>query len=62
MPRLDSNMAQLLPDEMTTLSLLLAADGNGDTVENAHAKGIHVAGQRYVATRIEDRSVYGRQV
>lgn len=31
-------------------------------VEKAQADGIYVAGERYVAFRIEDRSVYGRQV
>lgn len=35
---------------------------NGTATTKAFAEGIHVAGQRYVATRVEDRHVYGRQV
>ncbi|KAK4235525.1 profilin [Achaetomium macrosporum] len=34
---------------------------NGPSVVKAYSDGIHVAGERYVATRIEDRHVYGRQ-
>lgn len=29
---------------------------------SAYGDGIYVAGQRYVATRVEDRHIYGRQV
>ncbi len=42
---------------------IVAILGNtGDAVDKAHAEGIHVAGERYVVTKIEDRSLYGRQV
>ena len=37
------------------------ANANG-AVDKAHAEGVHVAGERFVVTRIEDRSVYCRQV
>ncbi|KAI2618851.1 profilin [Hypoxylon sp. NC1633] len=48
------------PEEMKNLVAILTQSGN--VVDKAHADGIHVAGERYVVTRIEDRSVYGRQV
>ncbi|ORY63206.1 profilin [Pseudomassariella vexata] len=46
------------PDEMKNLVAILAT--TKDAVDKAHAEGVHVAGQRYVVTRIEDRSIYGR--
>ncbi|KAI1143019.1 Profilin/allergen [Hypoxylon sp. FL0543] len=49
----------LKPEEMKNLVAILTNSGNA--VDKAHADGIHVAGERYVVTRIEDRSVYGRQ-
>ncbi|KAI2465488.1 profilin [Annulohypoxylon bovei var. microspora] len=47
------------PEEMKNLVSILA--GNSGAVDKAHADGIYVAGERYVVTRIEDRSVYARQ-
>ncbi|KAI1074955.1 profilin [Whalleya microplaca] len=47
------------PAEMKNLVAILTA--SGDAIDKAHADGVHVAGERYVVTRIEDRSVYGRQ-
>ncbi|KAI1335440.1 profilin [Xylariaceae sp. FL0016] len=47
------------PEEMKNLVAILTA--TGDAVDKAHADGVHVAGERYVVTRIEERSVYGRQ-
>jgi len=47
---------------MKNLSLLLAAKGQGAPLDKAHSDGIRVAGTRYVVTRAEDRSVYGREV
>lgn len=46
------------PEEMKALvSILSHVDA---AVNKAHSDGIHVAGERYVVTRIEDRSLYGR--
>ncbi|KAI0482459.1 profilin [Xylariaceae sp. FL0804] len=47
------------PEEMKNLVAILTS--SGDAVDKAHADGVHVAGERYVVTRIEERSVYGRQ-
>ncbi|KAI0013123.1 profilin [Xylariaceae sp. FL0662B] len=47
------------PAEMKTLISILNA--TGDAIDKAHADGVYVAGERYVVTRIEDRSIYGRQ-
>ncbi|OTA69434.1 Profilin/allergen [Hypoxylon sp. EC38] len=46
------------PEEMKNLVAILN-DTDG-AVAKAHADGIHVAGERYVVARIEDRSIYGR--
>ncbi|KAI1495652.1 profilin [Biscogniauxia marginata] len=46
------------PAEMKNLVAILT--GTGDAVDKAHADGVHVAGERYVVTRIEDRSLYAR--
>jgi profilin len=35
---------------------------DGPFVTKAFAEGLHVGGERYVATRVEDRHVYGRKV
>jgi len=48
------------PDEMKTLVSILN-DATG-AVDKAHSEGIHVNGERFVITRIEDRSIYARQV
>ncbi|KAL2023085.1 hypothetical protein VTK56DRAFT_3995 [Thermocarpiscus australiensis] len=34
---------------------------NGPAVIKAFSDGIHIGGERYVATRIEDRHIYGRK-
>ncbi|KAL7628907.1 profilin, required for normal timing of actin polymerization in response to thermal stress [Parahypoxylon ruwenzoriense] len=47
------------PEEMKNLVAVLSV--NSGAVDKAHADGIHIAGERYVVTRIEERSVYGRQ-
>ncbi|KAK3307101.1 profilin [Chaetomium strumarium] len=49
-------------DELKNLiSILNEQDKkDGPAVIKAYSDGIHVAGERYVATRIEDRHVYGR--
>ncbi|OTA91676.1 hypothetical protein M434DRAFT_12996 [Hypoxylon sp. CO27-5] len=46
------------PEEMKNLVAILN-DTDG-AVAKAQADGIHVAGERYVVARIEDRSIYGR--
>ncbi|KAI1489459.1 profilin [Biscogniauxia mediterranea] len=47
------------PAEMKNIVGILS--GNSDVIDKAHADGVHVAGERYVVTRIEDRSLYARQ-
>jgi profilin len=51
---------QVEDSEIKTAIAILNA--TGDAVDKAHAEGVHVAGERYVVTKIEDRSIYGRQV
>lgn len=46
------------PDEMKALVNIL--NNTGDAVDKAHAEGVHVNGERFVVTRIEDRSMYCR--
>jgi hypothetical protein len=38
------------------------AKGESAAVDKAHAEGIHVAGERFVVTRIDDGNIYARQV
>ncbi|KAF3055884.1 Profilin [Daldinia childiae] len=47
------------PEEMKNIANIVTQSAGA--VEKAQADGIHVAGERYVAFRIEERSVYGRQ-
>jgi profilin len=35
---------------------------SGDAVDKAHGEGVYIAKERYVVFKIEDRSLYGRQV
>ncbi|KAK6067798.1 profilin [Seiridium cupressi] len=49
----------LKPDEMKYLASLLNGDENAKN--KAFAEGVHVAGERFVAFKVEDRSVYLRQ-
>ncbi len=37
-------------------------EGKPGAADKAFAEGFHVAGERYVVTKIEDRSLYGRLV
>lgn len=36
--------------------------GVSAAVDKAHAEGIHVAGERFVVTRIDEGNIYARQV
>lgn len=56
----DHVLAQVSPEEMKSIVNILGA--TGDAVDKAHAEGVHVAGDRFVVTKIEDRSIYARQV
>lgn len=47
------------PEEMKNIVAILTQEPGA--VDKAHADGVHVAGERYVAFKIEDRSLYGRQ-
>ncbi|KAH8196067.1 hypothetical protein TruAng_009782 [Truncatella angustata] len=47
------------PDEQKNLASLVS--GSEDSKNKAFSEGVHVAGERYVATRVEDRSAYLRQ-
>jgi len=47
------------PAEMKNLVNILNA--TGDAIDKAHSEGVHVNGERYVVTKIEDRSMYCRQ-
>jgi profilin len=50
-------------DELKNIVAILGDLDKKDrpAVDKAFGEGIHVAGERYVATRAEDRHVYGRQ-
>ncbi|AEO55346.1 hypothetical protein MYCTH_2142488 [Thermothelomyces thermophilus ATCC 42464] len=49
-------------DELKNIVAILdEADKGGPAVTKAFSDGIHVAGERYVAFRIEDKHIYGRQ-
>ncbi|KAI1766211.1 Profilin/allergen [Hypoxylon sp. FL1150] len=47
------------PEEMKNLVAILTQSSGA--ADKALADGVHVAGERYVVFRIEDRSLYGRQ-
>ncbi|KAH8764162.1 profilin [Diaporthe sp. PMI_573] len=46
-------------EEMKNLADI--AKGESAAVDKAHAEGIHVAGERFVVTRIDDGNIYARQ-
>ncbi|KAL2134669.1 hypothetical protein VTI74DRAFT_11180 [Chaetomium olivicolor] len=50
-------------DELKAIIAILKEEGKADAapVAKAFSEGIHVAGERYVATRIEDRHIYARK-
>jgi len=47
------------PLEMKNIVAILAK--TKETVDKAYAEGFHIGGERYVVTRIDERSIYGRQ-
>ncbi|KAL2267577.1 hypothetical protein VTJ83DRAFT_4854 [Remersonia thermophila] len=53
----------LSADELSNIVAILKDINNPESraVENARTDGIHVAGERYVAFRIEDQHIYGRK-
>lgn len=53
-------IGQISAEEMKNLADI--ARGDSAAVDKAHAEGIHVAGERFVVTRIDDGNVYARQV
>jgi profilin len=46
------------PEEGKAIAAVLTTK---EAKDSAFAEGFHVSGQRYVATKAEDRSLYGRQ-
>ncbi|KAK4165956.1 profilin [Cladorrhinum sp. PSN259] len=50
-------------DEVQAIIAILneAGSENHPKTDKAYGEGIHVAGERYVATRIEGNHIYGRQ-
>lgn len=50
---------QISPAEMTNI---VAALGGGAAADKLWTDGLHVAGERYVVFKVEDRSIYGRKV
>ncbi|OTB06372.1 hypothetical protein M426DRAFT_319106 [Hypoxylon sp. CI-4A] len=47
------------PEEMKEIVAIVS--GTAGASDKAFGNGFHIAGERYVAFRIEDRSLYGRQ-
>ncbi len=37
-------------------------NATGGAIDKAHAEGVHINGERYVVTKIDERSFYCRQV
>ncbi|KAK2613522.1 hypothetical protein N8I77_000431 [Diaporthe amygdali] len=56
---LTRNGKQISAEEMKNLADI--ARGETAAVDKAHAEGIHVAGERFVVTRIDDGNIYARQ-
>lgn len=51
--------AQVSPAE---LKVIVAALAGGAAVDKLWTDGLHVAGDRFVVTKAEGRSIYGRKV
>ncbi|KFY93226.1 hypothetical protein V500_03839 [Pseudogymnoascus sp. VKM F-4518 (FW-2643)] len=49
---------EISPAEMTNI---VAALGGGAAADKLWTDGLHVAGERYVVFKVEDRSIYGRK-
>ncbi|KAK4126239.1 Profilin/allergen [Parathielavia appendiculata] len=54
---------QVKPEELKAIVAVLNEPDktNGAPVVTAYSEGLHVAGERFVATRVEDRHIYGRK-
>ncbi|KAL1866113.1 hypothetical protein VTK73DRAFT_4906 [Phialemonium thermophilum] len=50
---------EVKPEEQKALVAIL--NNTGNAIDKAHSDGIYVNGIRFVVTKIEDRSIYGRQ-
>jgi Profilin len=44
------------------MKAIIAALGGGAATDKIWADGVHVTGEKYVVTKAEDRSIYGRKV
>lgn len=53
----DKVSSQISPEEMKEVVSALSGQ-----VDKLYAEGLHVASERYVVTKAEGRSVYGRKV
>lgn len=51
---------QLKPEEMKVIASIVSGDGSAK--DKAYADGLYIAGDRYVMTKAEDRSIYARSV
>lgn len=56
----DTSGKQISAEEMKNLADI--TKGVSAAVDKAHAEGIHVAGERFVVTRIDEGNIYARQV
>ena len=43
-------------------NLVAIVSSSKEAADKAYAEGVHVGGERFVVTKLEDRSLYGRKV
>jgi len=44
------------------MKAIIAALGGGAATDKIWGEGVHITGEKYVVTKAEDRSIYGRKV
>jgi hypothetical protein len=44
------------------MKTIVAALGGGAATDKIWGEGVHITGEKYVVTKAEDRSIYGRKV
>jgi profilin len=44
------------------METIVAALGGGAATDKIWGEGVHIIGEKYVVTKAEDRSIYGRKV
>jgi len=61
-PRTIADNTQVVPAEMKEIVTAFKDKGDANGVKRVQSSGLHVAGERFVVLKADERSLYGKKV